>query len=672
VVSRNIIGKADEFNSAAAQRLDEMTRLLDEKSNGLVTALTGKGQEFAGEVSRVTDHAVKSIEAKSFVFTQTMMDNSEEIARLINEASQNATSAMTRTLGQLQEGAEGVTEGAKTSIARTLADLHSATRAAVEESKQTAAATVADMLETHGMLRSDSTALFERLREANILLQEVLSGAHENMNSIEHTMASRVSEFVSAMNELSNKSGATTSKVEQHLGTFNTVTAKVLRDLSELSTQFATQGRSLAEAVQLLEMSNRRSEETVGSRQATIETLVTTLDARSDDFEQRLQRFSGLLDESLDAATTRTREIASLIAETSNDSVRTIEQQYDLVRSQAEEERKRTSETFNAIYEETSTEAQAMFSQSAERFTAIMQGMKQMAAEMQQELEVTRTELRRGVLELPQETAESASQMRRVIVDQIEALAELNRIVARHGRALDAAEPVRREAEAAYATGGGRAQVRPIRPDISPPPPQQPQPPQAGLRDITGAPARRPDRAERPERAEPRPPNPAPSGASNNGRNNGGWLSDLLTRASRDDEAPAASPPPAREPARSEERAPRDAVDSLDTLSVDIARMIDHEAAAELWERYRRGERGIFTRRLYTLQGQKAFDEIRNKYRTDPEFRQTVEHYIHEFERLLDDASRGDRGPAMVRNYLTSDTGKVYTMLAHAAGRFDQ
>jgi hypothetical protein len=34
--------------------------------------------------------------------------------------------------------------------------------------------------------------------------------------------------------------------------------------------------------------------------------------------------------------------------------------------------------------------------------------------------------------------------------------------------------------------------------------------------------------------------------------------------------------------------------------------------------------------------------------------------------------SRGDRGAAVARNYLTSDTGKVYTMLAHAAGRFDQ
>ncbi len=278
-----------------------------------------------------------------------------------------------------------------------------------------------------------------------------------------------------------------------------------------------------------------------------------------------------------------------------------------------------------------------------------------MATEMQQELELTRAELRRGVLELPQETAESTAQMRRVVVDQIEALAELNRIIARHGRSLDSAEPMRRDAEQAYAAGGGRGQVRPIRPDITP---HQP-----GIRDITGAPARR---------SEPRPPQnqPASETPRNGGGGGGGWLTDLLSRASRE-ETPQAAPGAPREAARGEER-PRDAVDLLDTLSVDIARMIDHEAAADLWERYKRGERGLFTRRLYTLQGQKAFDEIRNKYRSDPEFRQTVEHYIHEFERLLDDVSRGDRGPMVLRNYLTSDTGKVYTMLAHAAGRFDQ
>jgi hypothetical protein len=143
-----------------------------------------------------------------------------------------------------------------------------------------------------------------------------------------------------------------------------------------------------------------------------------------------------------------------------------------------------------------------------------------------------------------------------------------------------------------------------------------------------------------------------------------------LSRASREESPPIAPTP--RNGARPERRQQREGIDSLDSLAVDVARMIDNDAAAEVWERYKRGERGVFTKRLYTAPGQKAFDEIRHKYRGDPEFRQTVEQYIHEFERLLEEVSRGDRGATVVRNYLTADTGKVYTLLAHAAGRFDQ
>jgi hypothetical protein len=49
----------------------------------------------------------------------------------------------------------------------------------------------------------------------------------------------------------------------------------------------------------------------------------------------------------------------------------------------------------------------------------------------------------------------------------------------------------------------------------------------------------------------------------------------------------------------------------------------------------------------------------------------TVDRYIGEFERLLEEVSRDDRSQTATRGYLTSETGKVYTMLAHAAGRFD-
>jgi hypothetical protein len=139
-----------------------------------LNAVSGKGEQLAGEITRVTDEAVKAIEAKGFVFALTVVAHSEKIERLISETAQNATTAVTRTLGQLQEAAHGRRDAHR----RTLQGLHGATGAAIEESKKTAAAAVADMLQTHGTLRSDSTVLFERLREANILLQELLGGAH--------------------------------------------------------------------------------------------------------------------------------------------------------------------------------------------------------------------------------------------------------------------------------------------------------------------------------------------------------------------------------------------------------------------------------------------------------------------------------------------------------------
>jgi hypothetical protein len=251
--------------------------------------------------------------------------------------------------------------------------------------------------------------------------------------------------------------------------------------------------------------------------------------------------------------------------------------------------------------------------------------------------------------------------MRRVLVDQIEALAELNRIVARHGRSMDNAEPVRRPQrdESSLAIGSTRADLPP-RPSARPTDLGSFAPP-LGRSDSAGYSAR--------PRSEAGGLAPAPG----SNQANKGWLSDLLTRASRED---GEQPRPVtrettREAPRADERTARHSIESLDSLSVDIARMIDHDAAADLWDRYKRGERNVFTRRLYTLQGQKAFDEIRAKYRADREFKQTVDRYIAEFERLLEEVSRDDRGQVVARTYLTSETGKVYTMLAHAAGRFD-
>jgi hypothetical protein len=684
-VARNFAGKSEEISTAVHQRAAEMTQIVDEKSSGLLAALTRKGEEFMSEVSRVTADAVRAIEATGFNFTQTMMENSKQIARLISEASETAAGAVNQSLQDLQTNhiaatdttsetvnraieelrktAELASQSAAEVIGRTLKELQDTTHGAVEQSKQTASAALSEMQETHNMVRADTTALYERLREANILLQEVLSGAHENMTGIESTLVARAADFVAAMNNVAQKAGAANSDVERNIAGFKEMSTTTLNDLSQIAGQFNAHACSLAEAVASLEGSNRQSERALAERRSSLEHLMRTLDSKAGELEERLTRFAGVLDQSLGAAGEQARELIRLTAESATSSAQAIRENFDAIRSGTEEERARLSDAMHSIYEQASEESHSMLSQAAQRFAEVLDELKQMSVDMRRELEGTRAELRKGILELPQETADAASRMRRVIVDQIEALAELNRIVARHGRSLEAVEPP-------------AVRMEPAEIGVRPALPREEEPrtngnargePVRARSDMTGMaePVMPPRRDEAPSLA--RGQAAVPSGRT-------GWLSELLTRASHDSKPPARGAPavpPLRGAPTEAARPERPSIESLDSLAVEIARMIDHHAAAELWDRYKRGERNVFTRKLYTMQGQKAFEEIHKRYRGEGDFKRTVDRYIGDFERLLEEVSREDRGQMLARSYLMSETGKVYTMLAHAAGRFD-
>jgi hypothetical protein len=478
-----------------------------------------------------------------------------------------------------------------------------------------------------------------------------------------------------------------------------------LGDLGELAVQFDGHGKALADAVTLLEKANDDTMASVTDRKNAIEDLAAAADNRTEQLDKHLKRFSSLIEVSLRSAEDRARDAARLVAEATSEGARTLAERHAAIRSTTEQQSKQTLQSLHELHERVSSETKDLFQQNAgeahgmlqqatDRFAEIMQNMKQMSLDMQRELDTTRKELRRGVLELPEETAESMAQMRRVIVDQMEALTELNRIVARHGRAMDTVgaaiepSPVRRsygneEPAMAAAAPEPASRQATAAADKSTPQwarveaPLDPAPRQA----TAGADGSAPQRG----RVEAPPVAPAGEDARGGaGDEAGHWLSELLTRASREGEessrnddggAAKSSPLPAatkeQRALRVDDRNIRNRIESLDSLSVDIARMIDHEAAADLWERYNRGERNVFTRRLYTMQGRKAFDEVRKRYKSDREFRQIVDRYIGEFERLLGEVGRDDREEVAARTYLTSDTGKVYTMLAHAAGRFE-
>jgi hypothetical protein len=634
-----VTGKTDEIVNYVQQQTERLSQMIDGKRGLLVEALGAKTTQLATDIDRVTSEALKSIDTRGQVFSQSLMSNGSDVARTITSAGELATDA----------------------VSRSLKDLEQASRTAIDQSRQVSIAAVTEMQETSKILRSDTVALFERLREGNILLQEVLTGAHDNLNSLERALVTRVADFVSAMNDVTARNGAATTTLEDQLNIFNSKTSKALDDLGSLSGQFEHHGRALIEAAAVVEQGNRNTTASLTERKSTLESLVSAIDLRTADLDQRLSRFTSLLDESLAAAEARARDIARVVAETAGAGSSAINRQFEAVRASAEEERRRTSDAMHDIYRQGTQEADAMFKQSTDKFANLVSSMKQMAAEMHHELETTRSELRRGVLDMPQEAAESTAQMRRVIVDQIEALAELNRIVARHGRGLDVVSAgtgrasSSREEEPAMAAAVARNEVqsRPAAPRLREgggsasnlPPPDLGMPVSGGP--IPGGPVSR--------RTEAPPMSPA---SSDQGRD--GWLSELLNRT----DAGGNRDVPRNRPAQ-----PGTGGNPLESLSLDIGRLLDRNLAAEMWDRYQRGESEAFTKRLYTPAGQKAFDEVARKYRSDRNFKQTVDRYIAEFERLLDEVARDDRGSSALRGHLTSETGLVYTMLAHAAGR---
>jgi archaellum component FlaC len=284
------------------------------------------------------------------------------------------------------------------------------------------------------------------------------------------------------------------------------------------------------------------------------------------------------------------------------------------------------------------------------RFSSATDEIRNSATNIRQELNATREELKRGAFDLPEETRESAAAMRNAVAQQIDALQELSTLVSKTTRRSDASVETaapRKSAPVAKAPTDS-ARLQSVREPVELPELEQSE----HVSNFTS-----------PTSTISTPPTEPTIGDKRQG-NNSGWVRDLIrgadTQETSQDQA---------SPINQNQRKPQHVVESLNSLSVDIARAIDHDASVELWQRYQRGERDIFTRRLYTIKGQKTFDDIQAKYAREPEFKKAVDRYMADFEKLLSDVSKNDPSNVIGQSYLTSDTGKVYTMLAHASGR---
>jgi hypothetical protein len=421
------------------------------------------------------------------------------------------------------------------------------------------------------------------------------------------------------------------------------VAAGVLRDLSSLTLRFENQGRVISGVAETLSETHGRIDATLEERRSAIEEIVNLLVRRSDEFEskllgrtheigERLKGFQQVLEDTLSGSQSRAEEITKLMADTTVHTTQQINSQYELIRGAYAEERGRTNVALKSTYQDAVDDMTRMFRDMLEHFSESSRELRSVTEQVQHTLAETRDELKDGLKDLPNETIETTQAMRRMVSDQLKAIAQLGEVISWRTRVTEVTEPVERRA-------APREEIseapRPARERVS----------VNGNGDGSHAPT--PPRSRGPEPRERRPDDEIRRPRSSDDYRAG----ETASRPA----APLTPPSP----------------EAFDTLAGEIPRLVSHDAAIEAWDRYKRGERNVFTRRLYTTQGHRAFEEIRRKYRRSGDFRETVDRYIDEFEHLLDQVARDDRGQVLTKTYLNSDTGKVYTLLAHAAGRLE-
>ncbi|MEH3106204.1 MAG: hypothetical protein PGN09_02645 [Sphingomonas fennica] len=110
-------------------------------------------------------------------------------------------------------------------------------------------------------------------------------------------------------------------------------------------------------------------------------------------------------------------------------------------------------------------------------------------------------------------------------------------------------------------------------------------------------------------------------------------------------------------------------VESLNSASIDVAKILSSDVSDTAWAAYLRGDRGVFTRRAVRLLDAAQSRELLRRYSGEAEFREQINRYVHDFEAMLRRVlSSRDGGPLSV-TLLSSDMGKLYVALAQAIER---
>ncbi len=350
---------------------------------------------------------------------------------------------------------------------------------------------------------------------------------------------------------------------------------------------------------------NTEMEHMLQSRRDMLDNLVADANKRATDVDKSMASYMSLIEESLSAAEQRASQISRVVADQSAAALARVEEELQRLESNSTGQVSQAARTMREQHERAMASMNEMLSSTAADFQQTAQDMRITAQQVVKDIDTARGELKRAVVDLPEETRTNADNMRRVVADQISALNALAEVVRRQTGGLDFSGP-----------GFLGARTTPVRGESGSAP---------------AATATRAAAAEAPRKE-------LPAANANN------------KRASLAKEVEAAT-------------------EKLNVAAREVVEAIEGQLPRDLEKRYTSSDKGVYTTRLYESRGRKMIKTLETRYAEERLLRTRVQTYNRVFEKLLDAISEAEGGDAVMEQVLASEQGRIYVMLAEASGR---
>ncbi|EJF87299.1 hypothetical protein [Bartonella rattimassiliensis] len=645
-----IIKASDILSSTSEQILSSVTNVTAQAEN----ILSESGNRIVSNVKQTvydTSETVLSILSEQTVHTiEAFTTASHNAQALLNETIHTSTTAIEQVLNERCDTLHHSMQNLKNNLGYQLSDVTSRLEDARNQTETQISEHVGKITELTNHLNQAAKNTTESIDSLTQHIGEQLSlstqdaeqkiYAHNEslVNSLTKANSETLQTVTAMKEELVNDVSSILKQLNQSIynfhqnnnvllsavqnidSQFNDTTNDFFRKTNQVAERLSSSNQALNNNVEILQGLSKNTFEQInhimssfGEHTKTLSQTIHVLEQSENSLSTTLEEKHNTLSLLSDALISKSHEI--------NQMIEHYEKIFNLALERSDKNARNSTNSFQQSLNRLISEASTRFSGAAEE-------IRRSADEVRFELSKINNDINESVKKLPEKTKETTQTIRTALNEQIAALKDLISVLQNDQKSA------KEQLVSAFPTSSmlnkkGDNSSETIKKIIPPKPILQQ------------------------DQSKKRPNK---------------WVSNLLERASREetfyDEIPNDDAV-----LTSVQTKPRPTNSSLNSLASGIVQAINHNAIVELWDHYQRGKKNIITERLYTLNGKTIFEMIKRKYMSDFEFKHSVNQYVADFEKLLRDVSRSSSSSNSVRKYLISDTGKVYTMLAHASDR---